>query len=99
MNCQHENFNAFCEVGRVSKDEGGPVVVYSLDVRIECRECGQQLEFVGVPNGMSFYRPTVSIDCGTLHAPMVIPGEQVPEGMAGFSVTHTVFDQKEATKQ
>jgi hypothetical protein len=97
--CEHENFNAYVDVHKISQTEGGPTVVYSVETKISCRECGQPLEFVGVPNGMSFYRPTVSIDGRELRTPMVIPGQTVPQGMAGFSVSHEVFEEKAALKQ
>ena len=54
---------------------------------------------VGVPNGMSFYRPTVNINGQTLHVPAVFPGMTVPPGLAGFSVTAEVFDEKKAVAQ
>jgi hypothetical protein len=97
--CAHETFNAFVDVNRITQVEGGPVVVYCADVRVNCRDCGQELEFVGLPNGMSFYRPTVSINSQEARLPMVLPGETVPEGMAGFRVTHKVVDLQKAVEQ
>lgn len=87
MSCQHENFNAVVDVNRIVPYEDGDVIVYHADIKISCRDCGQALEFVGLPNGISFYRPTVSLDGQELRAPMVIPGAEVPPGMAGFSVS------------
>ena len=98
QHCVHMNFNAFAEVGRINKEEGGPIVAYMCDLKINCRDCGQVMEFVGLPCGLSFYRPAVSIDCATVHLPMVIPGETIPEGMAGYGVQFTPFEEK-LTKQ
>lgn len=98
--CVHVNFNAFCEVNRISKDVVDPenTVAYTIDVRASCRDCGQEFAFFGVPNGMSFYQPTMSIDGKRICLPMVIPGTQPPQGLAGFSVTHEVFAEKVAVK-
>ena len=98
MDCAHENFNCFCECNRIFKNESDPtdIVAYTLDVRVSCRDCGQEFAFFGVPNGMSFYRPTMSIDGKRICLPMVLPGTVPPEGLAGFSVTHQVFEEKEA---
>lgn len=98
MECQHQNFNAFCEVNRIFKDESNPgdIVAYTMDVRAACRECGQEFAFFGVPNGMSFYQPTMSIDGKRICLPMVIPGTEPPKGLAGFKVTYHVFEEKEA---
>lgn len=90
--CEHQNFNAFINVGRINREDGGPIVCYSADIRIACRDCGQELEFVGLPMGMSYYRPTVSIDGKEARIPLVIPGKSVPEGMAGFSVSMQTFE-------
>lgn len=99
--CPHMNHSVFASVGRIQKSDLEPetIVAYTADIKIQCRDCGQPYEFLGLPNGMSFYQPTVSIDGLELRAPLAIPGTRPPEGMAGFSVTHQVFDEKEAVKQ
>ena len=97
--CAHQNFAVKADVGRINKDGNGPIVAYICDLHVWCRDCDQQFEFFGLPNGMSFYRPTVSIDGKEAHFPLVIPGTQPPSGLAGFSVTHTVFDEDKAAVQ
>lgn len=101
MSCPHLHFNASVDVNRIQKSEQEPetIVAYTADVRIFCRESGQQFEFLGLPNGYSCYRPTVSIDGQTLSAPIAVPGTRPAEGLAGFTVTHQVFEEKEPTKQ
>ncbi len=71
----------------------------TADIRIGCRDCGQPFEFFGLPFGLSFYRPTVSINHQQLRVPLVLPGTEPPPGLAGFAVTHKVFEKKEAVKQ
>lgn len=93
--CKHENFNCFADVNRIQKSDLEPetIVCYALDLRIFCRDCGQPLEFVGLPLGMSYYRPTTSIDGLEARIPMVVPGQKVPEGLASFGVTMQAFEQ------
>lgn len=99
--CPHMNHNIYASIARIQKSDAEPetIIAYTADIRIECHECRQPFEFIGLPNGMSYYRPTVSINGLELRAPIAIPGTRPPEGMAGFTVTHQVFDDKEATKQ
>lgn len=99
--CPHMNFNSHANVGRISKSDGEPdvIVAYTVDFRITCRDCEQPFEFFGLPNGFSYYRPTVSIDGQEMRVPLVIPGTEPPAGMAGFSVTHEVFDEGKAVIQ
>ncbi len=84
--CEHMNFLVNASIGRLSVVEGGPITHYSADIQVKCSECGQPLEFVGLPLGTSAYRPTVSIDGLELRAPMVLPGTEPPKGLPGFSV-------------
>lgn len=95
-NCPHLNFVVHANVGRIQKSESEPenIVAYMADIKVCCHECGQPFEFLGLPHGLSFYRPTVSIDGQELRVPLVIPGSRPPEGLAGFSVTRQEFDAK-----
>lgn len=98
--CEHLNFNMIGKVGRLTRSDSDPTVIaYCADIRVECRDCKQPFEFFGLPLGFSHYQPTVSIDNQELRVPLVIPGTQPEPGLAGFSVTHTVFDEKEQVKQ
>lgn len=75
------------------------VGAFHVDIKLWCRDCGMPFEWVGLPNGFSHYQPTVSIDGQEMRAPIVPKGCVPPKGLAGFSVTHTEFPQKEPTKQ
>lgn len=100
-NCVHENFNVHAEVARIEKSETDKTIIaYHVDLKTWCRDCGKSFEWVGLPNGFSHYRPTVSIDGQIMHAPLIpAGGPQPPAGLAGFSVTHLEFPDQEPTKQ
>lgn len=99
--CAHENFRCYADVNRIQKSELEPetIVCFTLDLKIFCTECGQPLEFVGLPLGMSYYRPTTSIDGLEARIPMVVPGHKVPEGLASFGVTAHIADQVDPVTQ
>jgi hypothetical protein len=101
MSCQHENFDAYVAVNRINKDgeDPGIIVAYLADVKVSCRDCGQPFEFFGIPLGMSFYQPTMSINGQEAHIPLVLPGTEPPAGLAGFRVTCQSFSGAEPTKQ
>lgn len=62
MNCEHQNFVANVAVGRLTKDEDGPVTGYVADVRIECADCGRKMQFLGLPTGYDTGAACVSVD-------------------------------------
>ena len=66
--CQHEQFTAQVNVGRVTH-EGQPLR-FVADITISCVQCGEPFRFLGVESGLHFERPTVSIDALELHAPI-----------------------------
>lgn len=68
--CQHKQFCASVEVGRLSKNENGPITGYTADVRIKCAECGLPFRFIGIECGSSPFAPKVSVDATELRAPI-----------------------------
>lgn len=99
MDCEHQNFNAFAAVGRMLKNDTDTKPAYFLvELKIECRDCGQRLEFVGLPCGMSAYQPMGSLNGDEARLPMVIPGEQVPAGLPGFGVRFRAGDEPRGTQ-
>jgi hypothetical protein len=66
--CQHEDFQAHVNVGRIT-DAGQPLR-FVADVTISCVQCREPFRFLGVESGMHFEKPTVSIDGLELHAPI-----------------------------
>lgn len=68
--CKHEVFDCFCAVGRLTDGDNGPVTSYCLDVKVQCRECKQFFEFVGLEAGLSPSKPTTSLDFTELRVPI-----------------------------
>ena len=91
--CAHLNFAANVAVGRLSREDNGPITHYCAEVTVRCAECGQPFEFVGLPVGMSAYRPTVSLDGLEMRVPITPPGVQPPKGMPGYSISVGEFPQ------
>ena len=71
MACEHPDFianvavNRFPETGR-----------FSADVKVECSACHEPFRFLGVPGGLSWEVPRVSIDGCELRAPIEPEGEK-----------------------
>ena len=84
--CEHLEFEARVEVGRLTEGEGGKVTSFSADVRITCTDCGKPFLFVGVPFGLSPNQPTVSVDGQELRCPII------PQGTTPRWVTQTQLD-------
>ena len=72
--CQHEQFAADVNVHRL--DDPGKALVFFADITVRCHQCREPFRFLGVPAGLSFERPAVSVDGLTLSAP--IEPELVP---------------------
>ncbi len=68
--CEHYNFYSQCRVGRLTDGEDGPVTGYHADIKIKCMDCGQSFEFVGLPGGFNFQKPTVSFDATEARLPI-----------------------------
>jgi len=91
--CAHIDFHANVAVGRLSREENGPITHYRAEVTVRCADCGQQFEFLGLPVGMSAYRPTISLDGLELRVPITPPGVRPPEGLPGYSVSIGELEQ------
>lgn len=86
--CPHGDFAAFADVGRITKVEGGPVVSYTVSLRVECTQCQEKFRFVGVQAGLRPDRPMVSVDETELRAP-IRPASADPDfglGIPGFAI-------------
>jgi hypothetical protein len=70
MTCAHENFRANVAIGRLSREEGGPITGFTADVTVNCAECGLPFRFIGVAAGSHYSEPRVSIDGTELRAPI-----------------------------
>jgi len=67
--CDHVQFQASVNVGRLTDPGGGAAIAYVADVRIRCVGCGEQFIFLA-PAGMSPVAPRTSLDGTTLRAPI-----------------------------
>src|ERR1700679_3497679 len=68
--CAHERFSASVSVGRLQRDEGGPITGYTSDITVLCEECSFPFAFIGVAAGNHPSEPRVSIDGTELRAPL-----------------------------
>lgn len=63
MSCQHEVFNANVEVGRVvAEHDPTHLIGFIVDLKARCALCHADLEFIGLPVGVSHFGPTCSVD-------------------------------------
>lgn len=53
--CPHGKFIANVEVGKIEDAN-----VLSVDLKIECEDCGARLSFIGMEGGLNFNKPTCS---------------------------------------
>lgn len=61
MSCEHEEFDSFVGVHRIT-NEAGVVIAYAADIRITCTKCGQPFRFLGLDIGLSSIEPMCSFD-------------------------------------
>ncbi len=93
MSCSHQNFKVSADINRITQKEGDlDPSAFMADIRLECVDCGTPFEWIGVPMGLSFVRPNVSVDCLELRAPVKPKGEPMPLAatLPGFGVKRTV---------
>ena len=57
MTCKHEDFNAKVLVTHLENTGG-----FMADVTIECAQCGEPFQFLGLPAGINLQGAAVSID-------------------------------------
>lgn len=94
--CEHLDFRADVAVNRIGTEEtpDGMPRAYMADVRVVCADCGEPFRWVGLKAGVSFGRPTVSVDEAELHAPLR-PASSDPDfglGIPGFAINYRPGD-------
>jgi hypothetical protein len=67
--CQHEDFEGRCDVKRLTD-----VGQFLMEVQVACTQCGTPFRFLGLPPGLRFGAPTVSLVGTTAHLP-IAPGQ------------------------
>lgn len=94
--CQHLEFAAVVDVGRINPDEQGMPAAYIAEITVSCAPppegCGEPFRWSGAPAGLSFRHPTVSVDEKTLNAP-IRPASADPDfgmGLPGFAIQQVI---------
>lgn len=91
--CVHLNFQANCQIIRLKGNEEAPdtepVKMYTMNVRVQCAECGKRFVFVGLEAGANLAEPMVSIDGQEGRFPIGPEGEVVTE-MEGTPLGFTI---------
>lgn len=88
--CPHETFKADVAVDRIGTAEtpDGMPKAYVADIKVSCVDCDEPFRWVGVPAGLSFGQPMVSVDETELRAPLR-PASSDPDfglGIPGFAI-------------
>lgn len=81
MTCEHRNYRAQVNVTNL-EDTGARLA----EITIKCDNCGLPFEFVGLPVGCEFYRPTTDLSAQILTAPIVPEGAKQVDGLIGYSL-------------
>lgn len=68
--CEHQKFECQANIGRLSHEEGGPIIGYTAGITVKCAECGLPFRFLGLAAGNHYFEPRVSIDGTELRAPI-----------------------------
>lgn len=85
--CKHESFVCEVMVNRI-EDVGR----FHADVRVVCDQCKTPFRFIGLPAGLDYNSPTVSVDATEARMPIAPKGEVLSElegGPVGFSIRKT----------
>lgn len=90
--CPHRDFTANVAVNRIGEAEStdGLPRAYMADITVACADCGEPFRWCGVPAGLNFSHPTVSVDETELHAPLR-PASADPDfgmGLPGFAIQY-----------
>lgn len=60
--CEHKNFRAQVNVGRLTACDDGPVTGYMADIRVQCAECDLPFQFHGLEMGIDTGGARCSVD-------------------------------------
>jgi hypothetical protein len=94
--CPHDDFNVRADVHRLTKVDDGPVVAYTVDLNVSCRNCGEVFRFIGVDAGHSPRKPMCSVNEATLSVP-IRPASADPDfglGIPGFAIGYRSADDR-----
>lgn len=70
--CLHPEFDPEVRIGRLYRgdDQTGMPDDFLMHVKVVCRECKMPFCFLGVKEGISFGKPSVSVEWTELRAPI-----------------------------
>lgn len=70
--CTHESFNTTARILRFTDngDKSEIAIRFAAEIKINCAQCGQAFEFIGLSMGVSATGPTSSPDGTELRIPM-----------------------------
>lgn len=88
MACKHERF--FCNVNVNRIEDIGR---FMADITVKCEDCGTPFRFIGLPAGMDYNSPCVSVDGCEGRFPIHPKGESLSE-LEGTPLGFTVRKQK-----
>ena len=90
MTCAHMDFAVTAEINRIGTLDDpatdGIPTSYMADIRVACAECGEPFQWLGLPVGVNYDRPMVSVDGTEIRAP-IWPAHEPPgprRGPRGF---------------
>ena len=83
MTCTHEDFAVEVKVNSMEEHE---CKLVCAEFSIKCKQCGQYLQFVGMPKDIS---KTI------LHAPGTFDEYKIPKGLQGFAITVSPLQETE----
>lgn len=85
LSCKHEEFDARVEVTRLKDSQR-----FTSDIKINCRQCGVPMVFLGFPVGCHVEKPMTNVDRTELRAPIHPKGEAIPPLPEGIPIGFTV---------
>lgn len=80
MACQHENFEAEANIGRITGEQNGDIAAYVCELRVRCVDCGEPFGFRGMSPGLSWADPTRSPDAQEARLPLLTPSDMALAG-------------------
>lgn len=87
--CPHHKTEITAHVMHLTKGPDGPVEGYSVELRLNCTECGDRFQWIGLPMGYSPGQPMSDVEGFVLRAP-VRPESMSPDfgrGLPGVGIT------------
>lgn len=71
--CDHTEFRASVKVSRFTREEQTALDL-GVDVAVHCMDCEEPVHFLGMPGGVDFKHPTMSVDRREARLPAIISG-------------------------